>query len=95
MKNGHIWQDVDGNDIQAHGGCIINHEGVYYWYGENKGADNKIATFVSGQTVSRVDVIGISCYSSTDLVNWKYERSLKDRRLFITIRQESSFFGCT
>ena len=73
MKNGQIWQDVDGNDIQAHGGCIINHEGVYYWYGEHKGADNKIATFVSGQTVSRVDVIGISCYSSTDLVNWKYE----------------------
>ena len=73
MKNGQIWQDIDGNDIQAHGGCIINHEGVYYWYGEHKGADNKIATFVSGQTVSRVDVIGISCYSSKDLLNWKYE----------------------
>lgn len=23
--------------------------------------------------VNRVDVIGISCYSSKDLVNWKYE----------------------
>ncbi len=66
MKNGSIWQDVDGNDIQAHGGCIINHKGVYYWYGENKGADNCPGT-------RRVDVIGISCYSSTDLVNWKYE----------------------
>lgn len=73
MKNGQIWQDVDGNDIQAHGGCIIYHEGVYYWYGEHKGGDNKTARFVSGQTVSRVDVIGISCYSSRDLVNWKYE----------------------
>lgn len=73
MKNGTIWKDIDGNDIQAHGGCIIEHEGTYYWYGEHKGADNKIAHFVSGNTVSRVDVIGISCYSSTDLVNWKYE----------------------
>ena len=73
MKNGQIWQDTDGNDIQAHGGCIINHDGVYYWYGEHKGADNKMSRFVSGQTVSRVDVIGISCYSSTDLLNWKYE----------------------
>ncbi len=73
MKNGYIWQDTDGNDIQAHGGCIIKHEGVYYWYGEHKGAENKIARFVSGATVERVDVIGISCYSSRDLVNWKYE----------------------
>ena len=54
-KNGYIWQDIDGNDIQAHGGCIINHNGIYYWYGEHKGADN-----VPGP-VERVDVIGVSC----------------------------------
>lgn len=66
MKNGAIWKDIDGNDIQAHGGCIIEHRGVYYWYGENKGADNVPGT-------RRVDVIGVSCYSSSDLVNWKYE----------------------
>ena len=66
MKNGVIWQDVDGNDIQAHGGCIIFHKGKYYWYGENKGADNVPGT-------RRVDVIGVSCYSSTDMLNWKYE----------------------
>ncbi len=66
MKNGVIWQDTEGNDIQAHGGCIIFHKGTYYWYGENKGIDNTPGT-------RRVDVIGISCYSSTDLVNWKNE----------------------
>ena len=66
MKNGMIWKDVEGNDIQAHGGCIIEHKGIYYWYGEHKGADNCPET-------SRVDVIGVSCYSSCDLVHWKYE----------------------
>lgn len=66
MKNGAIWQDIDGNDIQAHGGCIIKHGDTYYWYGENKGADN-----CPGK--NRVDVIGVSCYSSKDLLNWKYE----------------------
>lgn len=66
MKNGTIWQDINGNDIQAHGGCILFHEGVYYWYGEHKGADNCPRRF-------QVDAIGISCYSSTDLLNWKYE----------------------
>ena len=73
MKNGVIWQDVDGNDIQAHGGCILYHEGKYYWYGEHKGGENKLTHLVSGAEVDRVDVIGISCYSSTDLCNWKYE----------------------
>lgn len=64
LKNGTLWTDVDGKDIQAHGGCILPHEGVYYWYGENK----------SGVTVNRrMDFIGFSCYSSKDLVNWKNE----------------------
>ena len=66
MKNGQIWKDIDGNDIQAHGGCIIEYEGTYYWYGEHKGQDNCPGT-------TRVDVIGVSCYSSKDLLNWKYE----------------------
>ena len=66
MKNGVIWQDVDGKDIQAHGGCIIKHGDTYYWYGEHKGADNCPGT-------TRVDVIGVSCYSSKNLRDWKYE----------------------
>lgn len=66
MKNGQIWKDINGNDIQAHGGCIIKHRDTYYWYGENKGADNCPGT-------TRVDVIGISCYSSKNLADWKYE----------------------
>lgn len=66
MKNGEIWQDVNGKDIQAHGGCIIEHEGVYYWYGEHKGIEN-----CPGRC--RTDVIGISCYSSKNLKDWKYE----------------------
>ena len=65
-KNGELWYDIDGNDIQAHGGCIIKHNQKWYWYGENKGRDN-----CPGKR--RVDVIGISCYSSDNLVDWKYE----------------------
>lgn len=66
MKNGTIWKDICGNPIQAHGGCIMEYDGVYYWYGEHKGRPN-----TSNQL--RVDVIGISCYSSMNLVDWKYE----------------------
>ncbi len=66
QKNGEIWLDSDGNSIQAHGGCIIRYQEKWYWYGEHKGQDN-----CPGK--SRVDVIGISCYSSKNLLEWKYE----------------------
>lgn len=66
MKNGQIWQDINGQDIQAHGGCIIRHGDTWYWYGEHKGIDNTPGT-------KRVDVIGVSCYSSKNLLDWKYE----------------------
>lgn len=66
MKNGVMWKDICGNDIQAHGGCIIRYNDTWYWYGENKGQPNNPGK-------RRVDVIGISCYSSKNLVEWKYE----------------------
>lgn len=65
-KNGTIWLDDTGNKIQAHGGMILEYEGTWYWYGENKGAPNCPGT-------TRVDVIGISCYSSNNLMDWHYE----------------------
>ncbi len=57
---GEVWPDTAGEPIQAHGGGILVKDGVYYWYGENKklGGSNRI---------------GVSCYSSTDLYNWKNE----------------------
>lgn len=70
MKNGTVWKDVDGNDIQAHGGMILQHGGKFYWYGEHKGADNCIK---ENGLLQRTDVIGISCYSSDNLTDWKYE----------------------
>lgn len=68
-KNGTLWYDTNGDPIQAHGGMILFHEGTYYWYGENKNGATSIAP--SGDI--RVDFIGISCYSSTDCLNWTNE----------------------
>lgn len=62
---GEIWRDTDGTPIQAHGGGILRAtDGTYFWYGENKNASNVPGT-------ERVDIIGISCYASRDLVNWE------------------------
>lgn len=66
MKNGQMWYDTDGRPIQAHGGMIAEFDGKWYWYGENKDRDNCPGT-------TRVDVVGVSCYSSDNLKDWKYE----------------------
>jgi beta-xylosidase len=67
---GEPWLDTDGNPIQAHGGGILSRNGVYYWYGEHKAGPTKPTASVG----FRVDVIGMACYSSTDLVRWQNER---------------------
>ncbi|KAK9851559.1 hypothetical protein WJX84_010047 [Apatococcus fuscideae] len=70
VRSGDEWHDTSGNVIQAHGGSMLEHEGVFYWYGEKKDGLTYNTTTNGWQ---RVDVLGISCYSSSDLVSWKSE----------------------
>lgn len=60
---GELWKDHTGTHINAHGGGILFHQGVYYWYGEHK---------VEGELGNTAQV-GVGCYSSRDLYNWKNE----------------------
>jgi len=61
---------VTGQKLQAHGGDIVYFNGLYYWYGENKDAKTYLQSTIHEP---RVDVIGISVYTSTDLHTWTYE----------------------
>ena len=65
---GNIWKDTNGEFINAHGGGILYHEGTYYWYGEIK----KGETYTHNGSMDRVDAGGVSCYSSRNLIDWKY-----------------------
>ncbi|KAK6136815.1 hypothetical protein DH2020_029438 [Rehmannia glutinosa] len=71
-RPGKTWLDTDGNPIHAHGGGILFDEksNTFYWYGEYKNGP----TYHAQETgTARVDVIGVSCYSSKNLWAWKYE----------------------
>lgn len=70
---GQTWKDTGGKVINAHGGGILFHEGVYYWYGEFKGDSTYRLEWVKTWECWRADAGGISCYSSTDLVHWNFE----------------------
>ena len=61
VYNGVPWFDNQGNIVNAHGACIVEDNGRYYLFGEYK--SDKSNAFP-----------GFSCYSSDDLVNWKFER---------------------
>lgn len=67
-----VWKDTDGNPINAHGGGIMYHKGTYYWYGEYKVGKTILPSWATWECY-RTDVTGVSCYSSKDLLNWKFE----------------------
>ncbi len=69
---GKIWNDTEGRPINAHGGGILYHNGIYYWYGEYKEGKTVL---LPGQNWEcyRTDITGVSCYSSKNLVDWKFE----------------------
>ncbi|WP_298461414.1 chitobiase/beta-hexosaminidase C-terminal domain-containing protein [uncultured Cellulomonas sp.] len=56
---GQPWFDTAGNTIQAHGGGFLEHDGWYYWVGEDKSHNG--ASFN-----------GTSLYRSQDLLNWEF-----------------------
>lgn len=72
IANGLQWHDEQGRPVSAHGANIIYDQGRYWLFGEYKTDSANVFT-------------GFSCYSSTDLCNWHFERIVlsaqKDGRL--------------
>ena len=71
--NDSFWTDTEGDTIYSQGGGIFEFDGKYYWYGvkytEAVDYANDPRTYYTSSDVFE----GITCYSSTDLKNWKYE----------------------
>ena len=63
IKPGELWPDNNGIHINAHGGGILFHNDIYYWFGEHK---------IEGKAGNKAHV-GVHCYSSDDLYHWKDE----------------------
>jgi len=64
IRPGDPWADNRGQRIQAHGGGITFWNGVYYWFGEDRRPSND------------PEKRYVSCYSSRDLVHWKFRRQV-------------------
>ena len=60
IRPGEIWPDNRGEHVNAHGGGILKVGDTWYWFGEYRPKNA-----VPGRRY-------VSCYSSTDLVNWTF-----------------------
>lgn len=60
IYSGIPWFDYKSNTVSAHGANIVKDKGRYYLFGERQNDTSNVFS-------------GFSCYSSTDLYNWKFE----------------------
>lgn len=58
LVNGTQFSDTDGNPMHTHGGGIVEVDGFFYWFGEDRHPDNTFR--------------GVAAYRSVDLVNWEF-----------------------
>ncbi|WP_335967032.1 family 43 glycosylhydrolase [Galbibacter sp. PAP.153] len=84
IKNDQFWNTISGRPIYSQGGGVFRFPDPetkvekYYWYG----AHYKEAEYYRKDpavTHSTDSLVAISCYSSTDLVNWTFENNSIDR----------------
>lgn len=60
IKNGALWKDTQGNPVQAHGAGFLQVGDTWYMAGEDRSYSNA----------------GVNLYSTTDFVNWTFERKI-------------------
>ena len=67
IVSGVAWFDRDNNEVNAHGACIVKENDLYYLFGEYK-------------TDTSNAFVGFACYSSSDLVDWTFEKLVLPRQ---------------
>ncbi|MCM5664049.1 discoidin domain-containing protein [Galbibacter mesophilus] len=65
IRNGILWKDTNGLDIQAHSGDIMTHNGRFYWIGLDRSQN--------------FNYEGINLYVSDDLTNWEFLNKVVDK----------------
>lgn len=85
IKNNRFWDTTEGNPIYSQGGGIFRFydpdSGIekYYWYGVHY-REAELYRNDPSVTLERNFFEAVSCYSSTDLVNWQQENNVLERK---------------
>lgn len=86
ITNNTFWHDTDGNPIYSQGGGIFRFGDKYYWYGVRYVEaeyyyNNPTKIYNANSPI----FYSITCYSSTDLVNWTFENNVATQQTKVFI----------
>jgi hypothetical protein len=75
IENDVFWKDTSGSDLYSQGGGVLQVGSTFYWYGARYAG---AATYAKNPTAKNSDTTfqAVSCYSSSDLVHWKFENDV-------------------
>ena len=93
MKNGETLLDSQGNPLHAHGGCILESEGWFYWFGEDRRGRVRVSCYRSRDLLHwefRNHVLTLDSKTKEHYV--RMERLLE--KAVITRDQHQIFTGC-
>jgi beta-xylosidase len=85
IKNNTFWDTKDGKPIYSHGGGIFTFKDPasgqekYYWYGVHY-KEAELYRQSPNKTLPRASYESVTCYTSTDLVNWTFEADAMTRQ---------------
>ena len=75
ITNDCFWKDTSGKNIYSQGGGVFKFGDTYYWYGVHYTGADKYAASPTGKN-GECYFQSVTCYSSKDLVNWKFENDV-------------------
>jgi Glycosyl hydrolases family 43 len=75
IHNDQFWKDTSGTPIYSQGGGVLKVGATTYWYGAKY---NGAVTYAANPSRENSDssFAAVTCYSSTDLVTWKFESNI-------------------
>ena len=77
IQNDVFWKDISGNVLYSQSGTILKVGGTYYWWGNKYGnAVNYAADPSIRKRGGGGGFAAVTCYSSADLVHWKFENNV-------------------
>ncbi|MCL6217881.1 family 43 glycosylhydrolase [Zunongwangia pacifica] len=98
IHNDQFWETIDGQPIYSQGGGIFKFkdpktgELKYYWYGAYY-KEAELYRNDPSQTYTQDHFVAVTCYSSSDLINWTFEDHVFERTEALKHDQGTRWMG--
>lgn len=98
IKNDTFWNTVNGKPIYSQGGGIFTFphpktgKNTYYWYGAHY-KEAELYREDPSFTQPKDNFIAVTCYSSTDLVNWTFENNVFEKTEALAHDKNTGWMG--